>query len=226
MFTRKRMRFQLEIIWRALFFYFKYAVSLRQVEELMRDRGVRVSHMSIYRWIMKFGPELESKFRKHKLPVNGSWRVDETYVKIAGEDRYLYLAVDKRGNTIDFLLTAKRDLKAARRFFKKAIRTSGAPLKATLDKSGANLAGLESINNENRHQIEIRQCKYLNNIVEQDHRFIKKRIRGMLGFKKFNSAKIILAGVEVLHMIFKSQSGYMPLLHQDPIEAYWGLVRS
>ena len=210
----------MEIIWRCLLFYFHYPLSLRQVVELMKDRGVILSHMSVHRWVLKFGPELEKKFRKFKLPVNLSWRVDETYVKIRGKDHYLYRAVDKRGNTVDFLLTRKRDLKAAKRFFKRSITRNGMPSKATIDKSGANFAAVNSINDERRNKIEIRQSKYLNNIVEQDHRFIKKRIRPMMGFKTLNSAKIILAGVEVLHMIFKNQSGYMPLFYQNPQDAF------
>ena len=153
--------------------------------------------------------------------------MDETYIKVRGEDRYLYRVVDKHGNTIDFLVTAKRDLKAAKRFLKKAIRNNGAPLKANIDKSGSNFAAAKNINEDLKAKaFEIRQCKYLNNIIEQDHRFIKKRIRPMLGSKKFSSAKIILAGIEVLHMIFKNQSGYMPLFHQDPSQAYWALVQS
>lgn len=225
--TLKGMRYNMEIIWRSLFWYFKFPLSLREVSLMLLDRGVEVSHVSIYKWILKFGPELEQKFRKHKLPTNLSWRVDETYIKIRGVDRYLYRAVDKCGNTIDFLLTAKRDLKAARRFFKKAIRKNGIPAKTTMDKSGANLAAAEDINEDLKTKaFKIRQNKYQNNIVEQDHRFIKKRIRPMLGFKNFHSAKIILAGIEVLHMIFKNQSGYLPLLHQDPSEAFWALVLS
>ncbi len=193
----------------------------------MRDRGVEVSHMSILRWVVRFGPELEAKFRKYKLPVNCSWRIDETYIKVRGEDRYLYRAVDKKGNTVDFLLTAKRDLKAARRFLKKAIRSHGAPSKANIDKSGANLAALKAINeSRGNRKFEIRQVKYLNNIVEQDHRFIKKRIKLMMGFKNFNSAKIIIAGIEIMNMIFKNQSGYLPLFHQNPIDAYWALVQA
>ena len=227
MHTVKRMRFNMEIIWRSLYFYFRFPVSLRQVAELLNDRGVKVSHMSILRWAVKFVPDLEEKFRKYKQPVNLSWRIDETYIKIRGEDRYLYRAVDKKGNTVDFLLTARRDLIAAKRFLKKAIRNHGAPLKTNIDKSGSNLAALSCVNqSRGNRQFQIRQVKYLNNIVEQDHRFIKKRIRPMLGFKNFNSAKIIIAGIEIMNMIFKNQSGYMPLLHQDPIDAYWALVRS
>lgn len=221
------MRFNMEVIWRSLFWYFRFPLSLREVGLMLQDRGVNVSHVSIFNWVIKFGPVLEQKFRKHKLPTNVSWRMDETYIKVSGEDRYLYRAVDKHGNTIDFLVTAKRDLKAAKRFFKKAISRNGKPAKATMDKSGSNFAAAKNINEVLKSTaFEIRQCKYLNNIVEQDHRFIKKRIRPMLGFKKFSSAKIILAGIEVLHMIFKNQSGYMPLFHQDPSQAYWALVQS
>lgn len=225
--TLKGMRFNMEVIWRSLFWYFRFPLSLREVELMLKDRGINVSHVSIYNWVIKFGPVLEQKFRKHKLPTNVSWRMDETYIKVSGEDRYLYRAVDKHGNTIDFLVTAKRDLKAAKRFFKKAILKNGKPLTTTLDKSGSNFAAAKNINEDLKStSFEIRQCKYLNNIVEQDHRFIKKRIRPMLGFKKFSSAKTILAGIEVLHMIFKNQSGYMPLFHQDPSKAFWALVQS
>jgi putative transposase len=121
-----------------------------------------------------------------------SWRLDETYVRIKGEWKYLYRAVDKEGQTIDFLLTAHHDKKTALRFLKKAIRHNGVPEKITIDKSGANTAAIESYNEENELDIEIRQVKYLNNIVEQDHRAIKRLIRSMLGFKSFRSAAITL----------------------------------
>jgi putative transposase len=224
--TAKRMRFHMEVVWRCIFLYFHYPLSLRQIVEMMEDRGVFVCHTSIYRWIIRFGPVLEAKFRKYKLPVNGSWRVDETYIKVRGEWKYLYRAVDKYARTIDFLLSAKRDLKAARRFFKKAIRTHGAPAKATIDKSGANLAGIEAINEDRKIKIEVRQSKYLNNIIEQDHRFIKKRVNPMMGFKSFRSAKIIIAGIEVLSMISKGQSGYFPLFHKKTTDAFWALVQA
>ncbi|MBF0301345.1 MAG: IS6 family transposase, partial [Oligoflexia bacterium] len=119
-------------------------------------------------------PLLEIEFQKKKKAVGGSWRVDETYVKVNGEWKYLYRAVDKDGDTVDFLLTAKRDTKAAKRFFKKAIKRNGTPKKIKIDKSGANKAGAEAYNVENDSDIEIRQYKYLNNVVEQNHRFIKK----------------------------------------------------
>jgi transposase-like protein len=131
--------------------------------------------------------------------------MDETYIKVNGTWKYLYRAVDKQGQTVDFLLTAKRDAAAARRFFEKAIRHNGVPDKATMDKSGANQAALEQLNKEREVPITIRQVKYLNNIVEQDHRAIKRITRPMLGFESFRAARAILAGVELMHMIRKGQ---------------------
>ncbi|MCZ6820501.1 MAG: IS6 family transposase, partial [Calditrichaeota bacterium] len=139
------------------------------------------------------------------------WRLDETYSKIKGEWKYLYRAVDKQGNTVDFLLTAKRDKKAARRFLNKAIGSNGKPSLINIDKSGANTAAIQQYNRDENKRVKIRQCKYLNNIVEQvvrhsDHRFIKRRSRAMLGFKSFWSARATLAGIELWRMLKKGQN--------------------
>ena len=131
--------------------------------------------------------------------------MDETYIKIKGQWKYLYRAVDSEGQTIDFLLTAHCDKKAARRFFKKAIRQHGLPEKITIDKSGANTAALEALKEETGHAIEIRQNKYLNNLVEQDHRAVKRIVQPMLGFQSFRSARVTLQGIELMHMIKKGQ---------------------
>jgi len=131
--------------------------------------------------------------------------MDESYVRVFGQGKYLYRAVDRDGDTIDFLLTAKRDRSAARRFLERAIDLHGAPEKITIDKSGANTAAIQSIQADSGADIELRQIKYLNNIVEQDHRAVKRMKQSMLGFKSFWSAAITLAGVEVMHMIRKGQ---------------------
>ena len=131
--------------------------------------------------------------------------MDETYIRVKGEWKYLYRAVDKDGNTIDFLLRAHLDKTAARRYFEKSIAQNGVPETVTIDKSGANLAALEAINADRETPIKIRQSKYLNNLVEQDHRAIKRRTRPMLGFKTFRCARILLGGIEVMHMITKGQ---------------------
>jgi len=206
----KRVRFPLDIMLTCVRWYLAYALSLRNLEEMMQERGVFVDHSTIHRWVIKLTPVLEDAFRKRKRKrgigaVGDSWRLDETYVKILGEDRYWYRAVDKQGNTVDFLLTAKRDRRAARRFFTRAVIFNGAPRVANIDKSGANKAGIEDFNRENGTDVLIRQCKYLNNIVEQDHRAVKRRTRPMLGFKEFRSARIILGGIELMHMIRKGQ---------------------
>ena len=132
-------------------------------------------------------------------------RMDETYIKVKGQWRYLYRAVEKAGDTIDFLFRAKRDKVAARRFFEKAIAQNGSPETVTIDKSGSNLAALHAVNAGRETPIKVRQVKYLNNVVEQDHRAIKHRTRPMLGFKEFDCARVILSGIEVMHMIKKGQ---------------------
>ena len=154
---------------------------------------------------MKYSPQLEEAFHCRKRPVWVSWRMDETYIKVKGHWYYLYRAVDKTGQTIDFLLTEQRDEKAAKRFLTKAIRRHGVPEKITIDGSEANAAAIRSYNQEHGTTIVIRQVKYLNNIVEQDHRAVKRITRPMLGFKAFDAAQGTLAGVELMHMLKKKQ---------------------
>jgi transposase-like protein len=159
----------------------------------------------VRRWAIKLLPVLEKAFRRRKHLVCKNWRVDETYIKVKGHWKYLYRAVDKVGNTIDFLLRAHRDKAAARRYFEKSIAQNGEPETVTIDKSGANLAALEAINAERETPIRIRQTKYLNNIIDQDHRAIKRRTRPMLGFKNFRCARILPGGIEVAHMIARGR---------------------
>jgi putative transposase len=141
-----------------------YPISYRQFEEMTEERGVEVDHSTLNRWVVKYAPLLELEFRARKRQVGCSWRMDETYVKVKGVWKYLYRAVDKAGATVDFLLTAKRDRKAALRFLRKASGQHGTPEKITIDKSGANTAAIESYNGEHKTAIEIRQVKYLNNM--------------------------------------------------------------
>lgn len=159
------------------------------------------------RWVIKFAPLIDIEVRKRKKLVGKSWRMDETYIKVNGEWVYLYRAVDSAGNTIEFLLRKYRDAAAAKAFFRKAFKHNGYPEKVTIDKSGSNISALKSTNEEllADQKIEVRQIKYLNNIIEQDHRFIKKRIKPMLGFKSFRSAKITITGIENIRMIQKGQ---------------------
>ncbi|WP_051300027.1 IS6 family transposase [Methylobacter luteus] len=201
----KGHRIEKTIILTCVRWYLAYSLSYRNLEEMMAERGVTIDHSNIYRWVQKFTPKLEAVFRKgNQRPVGTSWRVDETYIKIKGQWRYLYRAVDKAGQTIDFLLTVHRDKQAALRFFRKAVRQHGLPDKVTIDQSGANKAALDALQEEIGHKIEIRQ-KYLNNLIEQDHRAIKRIIRPMLGFKAFRSARTTLQGIELMHMIKKNQ---------------------
>jgi transposase-like protein len=172
---------------------------------MMAERGVIVDHATIHRWALKILPALAAAFRSRKRPVGKSWRMDETYIKVRGRWKYLYRAVDRDGETVDFLLTARRDEAAARRFLERAIDRHGKPGTITIDKSGANTAAINSYNADHETAIKLRQCKYLNNIVEQDHRAIKRRTRPMLGFKVWHCARILLAGIETMHMIRKGQ---------------------
>ena len=201
----KGSQFERDIILWAVRWYVAYPISYWQLEEMMVERGVEVDHSSLNRWVLKYTPPLEVALRQRKPPVGISWRLDETYLSVKGQWKYLYRAVDKAGHSVDFLLTAKRDRRAAGRFLRQAIDQSGVPEKITIDKSGANTAAIEDYNVDHDLNIELRQVKYLNNIVEQDHRAIKRMTRPMLGFKSFWSAATTLAGIELMHMIRKGQ---------------------
>ena len=201
----KRLHYPLQVMLTCVRWYVAYPLSLRHVKEMMQERGVLVDHVTVHRWAIKVLPVMAAGFRKRKRAVGASWRVDETYIKVAGKCKHLYRAVDRAGDTVDFLLTAKRDKVAARRFLENAIDLHGVPEKITIDKSGANAAAIESVKADACVDILIRQNKYLNNIVEQDHRAVKRVTQPMLGFKSFWSARIVIAGIETMHMIRKEQ---------------------
>jgi putative transposase len=220
----KGSQFEREIILWGVRWYVAYPVSYRQLEEMMGERGVAVDHSTLNRWVIKYAPEFEKQFRLRQRPVGRSWRVDETYVKIKGKWAYLYRAVDKEGHTIDFLLTPQRDQDAAEAFLCKAIRSQQLPEKITIDQSGANTAAIKQYNKTHKTAIVIRHCKYLNNIVEQDHRGVKRVTNPMLGFKSFWAARCTIAGIEVMHAIRKGQlvpAGHVP---QTPAEQFYALA--
>src|SRR4030095_12250510 len=185
--------------------YLAYPLSYRHVEELMKERGVPVDHATIQRWVVKYSPQLEEAFHRRKRPVGRRWRMEETYIRVKGEWRYVYRAVDKSGQTIDFLLTEHRDTEAALRFLTQAICRHGVPEMITIDGSEANEAAIKRYNETHSTHIIIRQVKYLNNMVEQDHRAVKRVTRPMLGFKSFDAAQVTLAGIELMHMLKTQQ---------------------
>ena len=224
----KGMRFPIKVILVCIRWYVAYPLSYQRLEEMMEERVVSVNHSSINRWAIRFLPLVEKMARKHKRPVGGSWRMDETYIKVNGVWKYLYRAVDKQGKTVDFLLTAKRDMTAVQRFFDKAMAANGAPNKVVMDKSGANKAAIDAINTCRNVPIVVRQVKYLNNIVEQDHRAIKRVTRPMLNFKSFRAAHCVLAGVEHMRMIRKGQfaiNGTDAMSFADHLYKIAGIVR-
>lgn len=201
----KGAHFPQDIILPCVRWYVAYPLSTRHIEELMLERGVYVDHSTVNRWVIKYSPQLEEAFHRRKRPVWVSWRMDATYIRIKGQWYDLYRAVDTQGQTIDFLLTAQRAEQAAKRFLTKAIRRHGVPEKITIDGSAANEAAIKSYNEAHGTAIEIRKVKYLNNIVEQDHRGVKRVTRPMLGFKSFNAAQDTLVGIELMHRLKKKQ---------------------
>jgi putative transposase len=198
------------VILYAVYFYVRFAVSYRDLEEIMAERGVDVDHATLNRWVEKYSSAIALQSHRRKAQTGLSWRMDETYVKVKGRWMYLYRAIDKWGNRLDFMLSERRDEAAATAFFAKAIARNGWPDKVVIDKSGSNAAGLFNMNyllvmHNWYWLIDILQVKSLNNIIEQDHRFIKKITRPMQTFKSFDSAAATLAGIEVAHMIRKGQ---------------------
>jgi IS6 family transposase len=206
----KWRHYQGAIILLCVRWYLRYALSYRDLEEMMAERGLKVDHSTIARWVLAFAPELEKRVKPQLKPTNDSWRVDETYLKVKGQWVYQYRAVDSDGNTLDFRLSATRDAEAATAFFEK---TLGAPHTVqprviTVDKNAAYPKAIETLKalEHLAADCELRQVKYLNNLIEQDHRFIKRRTRPGLGFFAFETAQRTLSGYETMHMIRKGQA--------------------
>lgn len=198
-----------EIIVLNVRWYCRYALSYRDLEEMMAERGVEVDHSTIHRWVLQYAPELDKRVRPHLNGTNDSWRVDETYIQVKGKWKYLYRAVDSIGNTVDFMLSAKRDGKAAARFFRKVLKAqhSQTPRAITVDKNAAYPVAMEALKSDETlaAETELRQSKYLNNIIEQDHRNIKRLTKPMMGFGSFHTARRTLSGIEAMSMIRKGQ---------------------
>src|SRR5438552_930980 len=181
----------------------------RDLEEMMRERGLHVDHTTIYRWVQRYAPELEKRCRPHLKATTDSWRVDETYVKVKGTWVYLYRAVDSEGNTLEFLLSPTRDAEAAKHFCSKALSAchTTPPRVITVDKNAAYPKAFNELKAEGTvpEGSELQQIKYLNNIVEQDHRFIKRLVKPGLAFFSFETAWNTLQGYEVMNMVRKGQ---------------------
>ena len=188
-----------EIILLDVRWYLKYSLSYGNLKEMMIERGIKVDYSTIMRWVHQYFPKIEKKIRRHLRPTNDSWRVDETYIKVKGKRKYFYRAVDSNGDTIDFMLSAKRDRKAAKRFFKKALsyNHNQIPRVITIDKNAAYPSAIDELTNDKilPENVGIRQIKYLNNIIEQDHRSIKRIVNPMLGFQSFRSANKTLDSI-------------------------------
>jgi putative transposase len=220
----KRLHYLLEVMLVCARWYAAYPLSLRHIEEMMHERGIFVDHATVHRRAMKILPVLALVFRRLKRPVGMSWLMDETYIKVAGQWKYLYRAVDKTGDTVDILLTGKRDKAAARRYLERATNLHGLPEKVTIDKGDANTAAIHGVNADACIDIELRQSKYLNNIVEQVHRAVKRITAPMLGFKSFWSAQKLIAAIETTHMIKKGQLHCPGGQAKSAAEQFYGLA--
>ncbi len=203
----KGRHFDREIVVLCVRWYLSYKLSYRDLVAMMSERGIGMAHSTILRWVQHYTPEFEKRWRRFARTVGGSWRMDETYVKVRGEWMYLYRAVDKAGYTVDFYLSRNRDVNAAKAFLRKAMERQRIPAKITLDAYAASHRAVAELkeSGEFPKRVRVRTSKYLNNAIEQDHRRVKQRLRPMLGLKSFRTAEVVIGGIELAERIKKRQ---------------------
>ena len=210
----KGRHFEAEMIVLCVRWYLRFGLSFRDLEEMMAERNLHVDHVTIWRWVQRYAPELNRRCRPELRRTNRSWRVDETYIRVAGKWTYLYRAVDSTGDTIDFLLSPKRDADAAKRFIQKALRSPGRARPRVINVDGN--PSYPKVITELKHAKELgsrcrcRPVRYLNNLVEQDHRAIKRRVRASQGFRSLRAAQRTIQGIETINMIRKGQVRWVP----------------
>jgi putative transposase len=211
----KGRHFDRSVILLCVRWYLAYGLSLRNLEEMMGERGISVDHATVHRWVVRYSSELLERFNQRKRAITGKWHIDETYIKVRGQWRYLYRAIDSNGDTVEFWFSERRNLAAAKRFLSRAMKRHGRPERIVIDGSQTNREAILSCDVTDRLQdrsrrklkpIRILQSAYLNNRIEQDHRAIKRRVRPMMGFKSMTSARVILGGIEMVHMMRKGQA--------------------
>ena len=213
----KGRHFEPSVIVLCVRWYLAYALSLRDLREMMAERGISIDHSTIHRWVVHFSPLLLERFNRRKRAVTGKWHIDETYIRVRGQWMYLYRAIDSVGDTVEFHFSEHRDLPAAKAFFRKALERHDRPDRVVIDGSQTNRAAVVSCDAIHRLQdrsrrrlkpIQVRQSQYLNHRIEQDHRRIKRRVRPMLGFKSLATASVVLSGIELVHMMRKRQARF------------------
>ena len=219
--------FDLDVILLCVRRYLRFKLSLRDLVEMMAERGLSLAHTTIMRWVQHYTPEFEKRWHRHALVVGRSRRVDETYVKIRGVWHYLYRAVDRAGRTVDFRLSTRRDVAAAKAFFRKAIKSQRRPPQTiTLDGYVASHRAVRELKADGSlpRNTKLRSSKYLNNLIEQDHRSVKQRCCDA-GVKRFRNAMITIAGIELMHRIRKGQFGLWRLgVHGGAAPTIWQAI--
>ena len=218
--------FEDDIILLCLRWYFRFKLSYRDRVAILGERGLSISHTTILRWVIRYAETCEKRWGRFERQVGGSWRVDETFIKVRGQLMYLYRAVDGQGNTVEFFLSRTRGIAAAKAFFRKALKHHQEPHRITLDGHRPSHSALRrmgmngAFNFRGRNPVKIRCCQYLNNVVEQDHRRVKGRLRPMLGFKTFYNARCVIIGIELAQKIHKCQFA-IPITGQSNPAVIW-----
>ncbi|WP_010303112.1 IS6 family transposase [Candidatus Odyssella thessalonicensis] len=216
-----KRRFSGLIILQCMRWYLRYPLSYRNLKEMMEERGVDVDHTTIYRWVQRYAPEFEKRLRWYAKPLGFSWKVDETYIKIKGHWKYLYRAITSSGETIDFMLSHKRDTKSAIKFFKRALKQCHEhPCKINTDQNPAYAKAIEKIKKEGSlsQDVSHTQVKYSNNRIESDHSRLKRRLRPMLSFQSFHTANRTIKGIEAMLMLVKKQTCFLRRTLSDQIK--------